>query len=192
VKLGLQIGLTCIFLITATAHLIFPDVKIDSIAVTLLILSIVPWLGIIFESLELPGGLKFKYSTLQAAADEVAKSTLITVDHQGRIDDPTYISLLDEDPTLALAGLRIDIERRLRQIATKYSDLKARGVGSLVNALSQRELLSDSERNAIQDILSSLNEAVHGAKISREQASRVMEIGRNLTDSLEQRFQKSN
>jgi hypothetical protein len=49
----------------AIGHVIWPDAKIDSATVLLLVVALVPWLGTLIESLELPGGLKLKYRSLE-------------------------------------------------------------------------------------------------------------------------------
>ncbi len=45
----------------AIAHLAFPDLKVDGVTVALLVVSLVPWLGPIFKSIELPGGWKLEF-----------------------------------------------------------------------------------------------------------------------------------
>jgi hypothetical protein len=42
-------------------HLVYPDISIDQITITLFIVAIVPWLSSIFKSLDLPGVGKMEY-----------------------------------------------------------------------------------------------------------------------------------
>jgi hypothetical protein len=51
-------------LIAAAVHATFPDLEIDVVAVALLALAALPWLGEILESVDLPGGGSVKYRDL--------------------------------------------------------------------------------------------------------------------------------
>ncbi|HEX7307517.1 hypothetical protein [Lentzea sp.] len=64
----------------ATVHVVWPAAKIDSTTVLLLGLALVPWLGTLLESLELPGGLKLKYRQLEERVEEVAAEGKAGVD----------------------------------------------------------------------------------------------------------------
>ena len=57
-------AITVIALITVAIHASFPDLAIDTVAVALLALAALPWLGEILESVDLPGGGGWKYRTL--------------------------------------------------------------------------------------------------------------------------------
>ncbi|MCX4721941.1 hypothetical protein [Streptomyces virginiae] len=54
-------------------HAFMPDVKIDGITLVLAAIAVVPWLGDLFESIELPGGTKLQY--LQQRIDETEQFT---------------------------------------------------------------------------------------------------------------------
>lgn len=54
-------------------HAFMPDAKIDGITVVLAAIAVVPWLGDLFESIELPGGTKFQY--LKQSLDETKQLT---------------------------------------------------------------------------------------------------------------------
>lgn len=56
---------TGVALAAAAVHLIWPRLKLDGIIVALLIVAVLPWLGAVFESLELPGGWKVQYREIQ-------------------------------------------------------------------------------------------------------------------------------
>jgi hypothetical protein len=46
-------------------HVIWPDLKIDGITVVLLVVAVLPWLGDLFTSIELPGGTRLEYKQLE-------------------------------------------------------------------------------------------------------------------------------
>lgn len=74
---------TCAAMGAALAHLIWPGLKIDTISVALFGAAVVPWLGDLFKSIELPGGTKFEFAELTErveAAEETATRLSLKVD----------------------------------------------------------------------------------------------------------------
>ncbi|MEV6826642.1 hypothetical protein [Amycolatopsis sp. NPDC051102] len=71
--LGAAVSLVA--LLGAAGHLIWPGLKIDAITVLLLVVALVPWLGDLLESIELPGGWKVKYRDLQQRQDALERTT---------------------------------------------------------------------------------------------------------------------
>ena len=50
-------------------HLANPNMQVDSIVVALLVIAIIPWLGLIFKSVEIPGLFKGEFQELQRKVD---------------------------------------------------------------------------------------------------------------------------
>lgn len=71
--LGAAVSLVAI--LGAAAHLVWPGLRIDAITVLLLVVALVPWLGDLLESIELPGGWKVKYRDLQERQDALERTT---------------------------------------------------------------------------------------------------------------------
>lgn len=68
-------ALTLVATALALVHLAWPDLRIDSTTVALLVIAAVPWLGDLFHSIELPGGARLEYRRLEeriGAAEERA------------------------------------------------------------------------------------------------------------------------
>ena len=150
----------------------------------------VPWLGKIFKSLEMPGGWKIEFQEVRRLEYEAQKAGLLKKDEQ-QIFDPTYLSLIKEDPSLALAGLRIEIERKLRAIAGKDSQSGPfQSLSRIVKDMESAELLTPIQRSTLMDILSTLNSAAHGRNIRPADAYEVMGLGQRLLSSLDQKLQK--
>jgi hypothetical protein len=57
-------------LAVAIAHLVWPDVEIDSVTLVLLLVAIAPWLAPIFKSIELPGGYKFEFQEFKRVVEQ--------------------------------------------------------------------------------------------------------------------------
>lgn len=106
--------------------------------------------------------------------------------------DTGYYALIESDPRLAVVGLRIDIEKRLRRIGADIPEAqKNSSIFRLMNVLEKENYLKQEETSALKDILNSLNSAAHGAEISRDTAQWVLEIGSRLLKSLDKRFPES-
>ncbi|WP_344631839.1 hypothetical protein [Streptomyces glaucosporus] len=68
-------AVTCAAAALAVVHVVLPDLKIDNTTVVLLAIAVLPWLGDLFDSIELPGGAKLQYKRLEeriGAAEERA------------------------------------------------------------------------------------------------------------------------
>jgi hypothetical protein len=183
---------TLIALTLAFAHLVFPSLNIDAITVTLLGISVVPWLAPLFKSLELPGGWKVEFQ-------EQLRETVERAEQAGLLAPPTaptapqaeyaFQRLVNEDPNLALAGLRIEIERRLVRLAAKNGiEVRGRGLSQLLRSLSDRSVLGFQERAILSDLTGLLNAAVHGAEVDRNTAAWAVESGVRLLEKLDERI----
>ncbi len=91
--------------------------------------------------------------------------------------------LLFSDPNLALAKLRIDIERDLRELAyeancTKSMDIS--GINGLIRELTNKDIINGEFAMVIEDIISTVNKTIHGGKVSSDTAYSVLEIGKKI------------
>lgn len=186
----IQVIITSCALAIAGVHLYWPDLKIDSITLTLLIVAVVPWVAQLFKSLELPGGWKIEFQELQKAQQRADAAGLLS----GSVDPTTQYSfqlVAEEDANLALAGLRIEIEKRLSQIAESHKlDASRSSAGRLLRLLGQKELLSNEEQSVLADMMGLLNGAVHGAAIDPRSADWAMNVGPRLLASLDEKISK--
>jgi hypothetical protein len=97
--------------------------------------------------------------------------------------EPTSESLSSEDPALALAKLRIDLERELRRIAFEQEvpiDPRKTSIRYLLEALAARRILGTEIIAVINDVLPVCNSAIHGGEISLDTASGVLSVGEDL------------
>ncbi|HUQ56695.1 hypothetical protein [Lentzea sp.] len=131
----------------ATVHVAWPSAKIDSTTVLLLGLALVPWLGSLLESLELPGGLKLKYRELEERVEQVATEGKAGVDDASSVAQAALgaaqssSSVHDGQPT----GHAPDLDelvremRRLRQLPRSDSrtDFMDQLFGSMIVAVGR-------------------------------------------------------
>ena len=180
-------------LLLALSHIIWPLLAIDAITLALIIIAILPWLEPLVKSLELPGGWKVEFQELQKVASRAETAGLLAAEASQKEVDFSFQSIANRDPILALAGLRIEIEKRLLQL-TKIHNLNQRhstSVGQALRALTQAEVLTNEERSILADMVNILNSAVHGGDVVPHIALWAIDIGPRLLTSLDERISEA-
>jgi hypothetical protein len=65
-----RLMVTAVALAAVAGHLIWSNLKLDGAVVAMLLIALLPWLGSVFDSLELPGGWKLKYREIQQQLEQ--------------------------------------------------------------------------------------------------------------------------
>jgi len=186
----LQISITAIAGLIIAIHLIWPSLAIDAITLTLIIVAAIPWLAPLFKSLEFPGGWKVEFKDLAKAKEKADEAGLLapSADVNASLEYPFQI-VAEDDANLALAGLRIEVERRLRELAQSAGiSIQRAGVGRLMRLLFEKEILTKQEYSVLSDMIGLLNAAVHGAEVDSKAADWAMEVGPRLLKALDERI----
>ena len=186
-KLSASILFIGIFLL----RILKPELNIDSISVMLIVLALVPWFIQYIKSLEINGLGKVELITedqkqaIQKNADEAG---ILTGTKENEISNNyTFYNLRYEDPKLALAGLRIELESTLIKLVEKNSlDGQRFGLNKMTNILSKNNIITSGESSLIHDISGVLNRAVHSqlGEYNSETFDWVFDLGLKLLDSL--------
>lgn len=187
---GIKYGVTLLAIGFAIAHLLLPGLEIDAVTLILIVVALVPWLAPVFKSLELPGGIKFEFSELERVTQHAKKAGLIkSKPLKKKKVDYAFLVVADQNPSLALAGLRIEIEKRLRLLAqrAKLNGDRA-SVRQLMYALAQKKMLSPQEQAVLAEMIITLNRAVHGEDYDPRSAQWVIENGPKILESLDQKI----
>jgi hypothetical protein len=125
---------------------------------------------------------------LKVATAEAATAGLLHDPRPDQRQQPIYQLIYNDDPTLSLAGLRIAIEKRLRDLATKVKLENAKApLKRLVDALSQAGVLTRAETGAFHDLSPLLNAATCSLEYSKEGADWAFSIGPQLLASSEEK-----
>ena len=172
-------SITIIAIIVAVVHLLWPAIAIDAVTLTLLAIAMIPWVAPLFKAVELPGGLKIEFSDLEKTRQKARSAGLLARRTTGEFTEI-------DDPNLALAALRIALERQLRKIATKNGiSGEGRSVVFLLQNLCRRDLLTQEQSSLLSDLLPFLNTAVHGAEVDPRASQWAAEVGPRLVAGLE-------
>lgn len=94
-----------------------------------------------------------------------------------------YTDLSQQDPNLALAGLRMEIDILARNLAKGHKlDIGARdSSGVLLRRLLDGGAITSDQHALAQKIVGLCNAAVHGAPVSREEADAIIDAARVLS-----------
>lgn len=199
VKRKTQIFITTSAVLVGVTHLFFPNLKIDAIFITLIVVAIIPWLEPLLKSVELPGGLKVEFQDLKKIEDEAKKAGLIKVDNTespkaitqtSNSETYSFIEIAEKNQELALVGFRIEVEKRLRSLADKHSiESNKFSITKLIEALNQKEIITKAETNSLKDIIHTLNYAAHGMDYDIRNANWVIENGPKILESLDEKLE---
>ena len=93
--------------------------------------------------------------------------------------------LASSDPVIALAKVRIELEKVLNRLA-KIAEIEVKklGLGILVKILSNHEVISPSIGKSLTEVIGICNRAVHGEAISEESANTIISLGIELIEDL--------
>jgi hypothetical protein len=94
------------------------------------------------------------------------------------LDMTYYREIAQSDPTLALAGLRIELEIILNNVAVgfKVEQKRAEPVGSLLKRLSTKGAITSEQMDLARKIFAICNLAIHGTAVTQEQAVEVIDL----------------
>lgn len=100
------------------------------------------------------------------------------------LDLDYYKSIAERDPTLALAGLRIELEILLRNLARGFK-IERPGYQSplqLLKSLRDGSRITSDQYELGRQIFSLANRAIHGQTVSRNEAEQIIESSKALID----------
>lgn len=173
-------------------------IKVDNTSIILLILILIsPFVSAI---------KKIKFGDFEAEIDsqevkklkeDVERKIAENVDREEEKTNPiTYeitnkiYNLVENDPVLALAKLRIEIEKVISRLHNRvgpkqvslYPTKRFVPLGKMLNDLSKTEFLPKNISNNLNEIIHICNRAVHGEEIKQSDAKAVVETGVSLLD----------
>jgi hypothetical protein len=173
-------------LLLALIHLLRPTLAIDAVTLALLVIALLPWLAPIFKSLEFPGGWKVQFQELQKAAERAEKAGLLAAPSPRSPSEFAFQQLVGSDPNLALAGLRIEIEKRLNLLAERHGiEDRSHGLGRLLRRLMDQQALSAEASATLKEMGRLLASAVHGASVDPRAIEWAVNVGPRLLKALD-------
>jgi len=173
----------------------------------LIALAALPWFLPLLKSLELPGGIKIELRDVKAATEKITSDVITgkgelkadpaAVSGRGdvRFTDPigTLRHVADRDPTLAVVGFRIEIEKRLLRIAeANQIDARRMPLSILVGELRTQEVLPPNVASGLTDLIALGNRAAHGVEVTPDAANWVLDVGPSILSDLDASIKRGN
>ena len=180
--------ISIIALLLIFVHIIWPQAAIDGITLGLIVIAIIPWLAPLFKSLQLPGGVKIEYQDLEKTEKQIKDAGLLPKKPAKKAYD--FVPSPSDDPTIALAWLRIEIEKRLRKLIQERKLSEEKGSKRNLYVLYKNDVLSDEERQALSDLVEILSQAIHGVPVEQSAADWAIEIGPMVLKALDNKLKK--
>lgn len=183
-------GPLCVFaFILAVLDSLFLDVTF--VTVSLLLVALLPWLVQQLEFFKLPGGIELKMRKFESISEQAQEMGLFTEpEPNSAVADPAFVRVWQEDPNLALAGLRIEIEKRLFKLA-QHLDKNVPDrltLGQAFSIIKKSERLDFKYVALLSDLLPSLNAASHGKDIDPRVAEWAITDGRKILAALDEKL----
>ena len=171
-------GIACFLLLV---RIFWPELKVDSVTLGLLVVGVLPWLSNLIESAKFPGGWEVKFRDLEIAGREITKtvSPLTLAQSVAPLEEPrpSYLKTASDDPNLALVGLRIDIETRLRKLAEINGISGNLPLGRMLRELRPHNAMIQEIEKALYQLIQAGNRAAHGARVDRAASSWAIDSG---------------
>ena len=169
-------------------------VQVDAITLALLGLLLVIPLADVIRKIKL-GEFEAEIGREEVAKIQAKAAAELAPETENRADgvsEDRVRALLQEDPRLALAKVRIEIEEALKRLflATSESkqDLRRLSLGRLVDELVRKEVLSKPVASALRDVIGLANRAVHGERVDSDAAQELALLGARLASEVQQLY----
>lgn len=172
-------------------RIVYPQLNIDSITLGLIVVAILPWMSDLIESAKFPGGWEVRFRDLQAAGEKITARVAPRAEklEEPNLPRPTFVTIAENDPNLALVGMRIEIERRLREYASQHQLTATGRLTSLLKELAQKQVLPRETIRGLEVLIQAGNEAAHGAVVPPDVAGWAIETGPEVLLALDTQLQ---
>jgi hypothetical protein len=182
--LGISIVVSIIAVSLTILHVIAPN-YVDYITILLFIVIVIVWLPNI-KSIEFPGGPKLEFHKIKDAVDEVIG------DKEPNVIDskekPVYEQIFEIDPNLSLVYFRIEIERRVRELAENNGiHTERRGLSLILRELQGNNIMSsDISAHGLIELIQFGNQAAHGIEVPKDAAKFMLDAGPKIIAILDE------
>lgn len=181
--------LTVVLLVGHAAK--FEALRVDATTLTLVCLLVVIPLAELIRKVKVGDFFEAEIGKREVAEVEAKAAIELSpaTETSGQTKEERIRLLLDEDPRLALAKVRIELEESLRRlflgVGHEEHQLRRWSVGRIIDDLSNRHVLRESVAVAIRDVMALANRAIHGERVEREAAEQLALLGTRLIGELQ-------
>lgn len=166
--------------------------QIDPTSVVFFLIFVSPWLFPFVTKISLPGGggleIREEVEALEKQTERIVTSRPFAPILPNQV--ALAYRVIDEDPNLALASIRMGLEQVLRQLSGPDEPVKY-PLGEIVKILASREILSDTLVEPIVSITRICNRALHQADVDRPTAQRIIAASIPVFEALNDALNRS-
>lgn len=146
----------------ALLHIFIPNLGIDFISFSFFLLAYLPLFIPFIKSVELPGGAKIDLVDLEEAMHGITETENTT----GSLEIEDLFSN-EIDPNMILVKLRIEIEKKLRELINqnRLGHRDKMSPRQMAEKLANFKILTKAELSSLLEIINLGNQAVHGAEV---------------------------
>jgi len=158
------------------------------VSVALLCIGCLPWVVQYVSELELPGGWKLSTRDQSKLGSDAAQ--IVQTEPVPQSTEETF-NVLKDNPDIALAGLRIEFERKLVLIARLHGkgvSERAFSITVLTRHLRDVGVLRSPEVDVLLNLIPILNDAVHARKIDADTRNLVLNSAKPILAYLDVRI----
>jgi hypothetical protein len=182
-------------------HGLIPNIfLVDGITILILFILSIPYLAFFLRKAKIAGA-EFEFKDEISKTEELVKKSVEVAEIKKLASQETskekikffetfntepIKKLLDSDTVLALAALRIEIEKKVKNTAKilDFNMYDRLPISKFMEIFEKMEILSKEQTIAIRKIINMCNKAIHGEVISNDEAREII----NITDELNKSF----
>lgn len=176
---------TLTLLCFALAHGLVSTFKVDGYTIMLLLFAFIPWLYHDLQSLEVFGLFRMNLGKLD---DKLSASDLGKVQEDDvpiKQSKDFYSKMAQDNPDMAVRGVKSDIDKGLVKIAEKYNLPTSGGRQQIVDSLVNAKQLSAEDKAVLRDIFKMYQKASTVVAKSSETVSWLINNGPRIARALE-------
>ena len=194
ITLAIVISSICVPLIVI--HTLNSQFRIDLATIGLVVILILPWLLPFIRTTRLSGEAKITLDDVKRLEEVLNQSRILdlskaiskTQPELQPVRDEIWWSIVEYDPQLALASLRVDIEAILTKLARWLNIWKLEGAEKMLEALRSQEIIGQREADSVREIIHYCNKVVRGGEINKVNARRILDLGDEAISYLDSLF----
>jgi len=210
-RIGVSLGAGFVVLALALLQIYLPQVTINLTMDILIVIMFIPWIQPFVNKIDIPHGIIDLKGDINKLENEAKKSKLIVSSTKklsrsiktselllnfGKAKESVkgtdlYV-LAHEYPELALAGLRIWMEKELKELLySKGHNINKKDITSLgqtLHILRSLETINGKEYEVLTDLTRLLNRVIHSdITVDTDTAIRTLNLGYSIMQGLEER-----
>lgn len=192
----MQLAIFILGIILVIVHGFFSEIfKVDGITILIYFILLIPFVAQYLRKAKFPGA-EFEFKDEIRKTEKLVKQSIEQAKKNKSTGQAKILpfetfnlsnvkELLKSDHVLALAALRMEIEKKLKLLGDflGFAPQYKSSISKLIGVIISKELLSFEQITALQKINNMCNSAIHGSIISKKEAKEIIDLAEELNRS---------